>query len=113
MKTFSRLPVNLIILILFAVSMVIMSGCKRNHDVTPSVPTKFTDLKVDPAFQFDNFINLNVTIKVANPGQQNLFVIQIFQGDPSKDGKLIASGATDNTLLYKTNLRVPSRLKEL
>lgn len=113
MKLFSRLSVYLITLILFTGSVIMMSGCKRNHDVTPSTPTKFIDLKVDPAFEFDNFINLNVTVKVANPVQQSLFVIQIFQGDPSKDGKLIASGATDNILQYKTALRVPSRLKEL
>ena len=113
MKPYSRLSVCLIALILFAGSVMIMSACKRNQNVTPAIPKHFTDLKVDPAFQFENFINLDVTIKVANPGQQSLFVIQVFQDDPSKNGRLIASGATDNTLQYKTKLRVPSRLKEL
>ncbi|MCX6287437.1 MAG: LruC domain-containing protein [Bacteroidetes bacterium] len=113
MKPFSRLSLYLITLILFAGSVIIISGCKRHYDVVPTTPTHFTDLKIDPAFQFDNFINLDATIKVGNPGQQSLFVIQIFQGDPSLDGKLIATGATDNTLQYKTKLRVPSRLKEL
>ncbi|MCX6281034.1 MAG: LruC domain-containing protein [Bacteroidetes bacterium] len=113
MKAFSRLTLYLIALILFTGSMSILSGCKRTYDTPVTTPTHFTDLKVDPAFQFDNFINLDATIKVGNPGQQTLFVIQVFQGDPSLDGKLIATGATDNTLQYKTKLRVPSRLKEL
>ncbi|MCX6283738.1 MAG: LruC domain-containing protein [Bacteroidetes bacterium] len=113
MKPISRISVYLIALILFAGSVSIISGCKRTYDTPVTTPTHFTDLKVDPAFQFDNFINLDATIKVGNPGLQTLFVIQVYQGDPSLDGKLIASGATDNTLQFKTKLRVPSRLKEL
>ena len=88
-------------------------GCKKTNDNSTSLPTSFTELKINPAFQFDNFINLDVAIGVSNSGSQMLSVIQIFEGNPNAGGKLITSGATDVNAQYNTSLRVPSRLKEL
>jgi LruC domain-containing protein len=101
--------------IIFLVSGILLtsSGCKKHTDNTTTEPTKFTELKVASNFRFESFINLNVTIGIANPGSQTIFVIQVFQDDPSKGGQLIATGATDNTLQYKTTLRVPTRLTQL
>jgi len=96
-----------------AALMILPTGCRKNINDDPVTPKHFTDLKVASDFRFDNFINLEATISVANPGDQSLFVIQVYQGDPALDGKLIATGATDAGFQFKTALRVPSRLKEL
>ena len=112
---FSRKSLSLSLIgLIIAATVFIVSGCRKKlPDDNPPAPKNFVDLKVAPDFQFDNFINLEATIAVINPGPQSLFVIQIYQGDPSTDGKMIATGATDASLTYKTSLRVPSRLKEL
>ena len=94
-------------------TMLLPTGCHKTVESSTDLPTKFTELKINPAFQFDNFINLDVSIGISNPGTQMISVIQIYQGDPNVDGKLITSGATDANAEFKTSLRVPSRLKEL
>ncbi|MCK9205357.1 MAG: LruC domain-containing protein, partial [Bacteroidales bacterium] len=105
---------SLMIMIFFGGLMIPQTGCRKSMDPdNPDNPKKFTDLKVDPAFTFESFVDLTATINVANSGSQNLFVIQLFQENPATGGKLIASGATDNNKQYKTILRVPTRLKEL
>lgn len=94
-------------------ALFIQYGCKKSDNPTSTTPVKFTDLQVNPAFQFDNFVSLNVTISVANPAAGVMSMIQIYDGDPNAGGKSLASGATDASSQYKTSLRVPSRLKEL
>ena len=99
---------------LFLLFMLAQSGCRKTPgDNATSPTTKFTELKVNPAFQFESFVNLDITVGVPATGSQLASVIQIYQGDPRIDGKLIATGATDATLQFKTSQRVPSRLKEL
>ncbi len=114
MKTISKFSAFTIILLFSAGSLMFQSGCRKtlNPD-NPTSPEHFTELKIQPGFRFDNFIDLDVNIGVGNPGQETFFLIQIFQDNPAQGGKLIVSGGTDNTLQYKTNLRVPTRLKEL
>ena len=109
LKATTNMAVSLILIF----SLFMQVGCKKTGDTPANLPTKFTELKVSPSFQFDNFINLEVAIGISNPGTQMLSVIQIYQGDPKVDGKVIATGATDVNAQYKTSLRVPARLKEL
>ena len=93
--------------------LLIQVGCRKTNEPATELPAKFTELKINPSFQFDNFINLEVAITVPKPAGLLIPVIQIFQGDPSIDGKLISTGATDANAQYRASLRVPSRLKEL
>ena len=103
----------LLIFTILSLALVQVS-CKKSFDTSSTDnPTKFSDLRVDPAFQFESFVNLNVTIGVPNNGTQLLSIVHIYQGDPKTGGKLISAGATDVNSQYKTSLRVPSRLTEL
>lgn len=114
MKNISRLFILTFGLFFLAGSMIFQSGCRKS--ITPDNPTTpqhFTDLKIQPGFRFDSFLDLEVNISIANPGQDHFFLIQLFQDNPAQGGKMIVSGGTDNTLQYKTTMRVPSRLKEL
>jgi LruC domain-containing protein len=115
MKTFSLFKTSsrLVMVLLLISILFVQMGCKKNSDPSTNLPTKFTELNVNPSFQFDNYINLNATIGIGNSGAQLLSLIQIYQNDPKSGGKLISSGATDANGQYKTTLRVPSRLKEL
>ncbi|MFZ4546720.1 MAG: LruC domain-containing protein [Bacteroidales bacterium] len=101
------------IAIFLLVLLLSQTACRKTDDSSGNLPTKFTDLKIDPSFQFDNFINLNVTIGIPATGDQMLSIIQIFEADPKTGGKLIATGSVGSNLQFKTNLRVASRLKEL
>jgi LruC domain-containing protein len=96
-------------------SLILLStGCnKQSGDSGNTTPTKFTELKVASGFEFNSFIDLDVSITVGNPGTYSMFVVQLFQEEPSLGGKAIATGATDNTYKYVTRIRVPTRLKEI
>ena len=113
---FTRLKVvlsGLLVVLIFGGLTLTQTGCRKSNNDEPTTPSKFTDLKVNPAFNFESFVDLSVTVTVANAGTQNLFVIQLFQENPATGGKLIATGATDNNRQYRTTLRVPTRLKEV
>jgi len=115
MKTILLLKriIPLFILPMLIGSMLLQTGCRRTIDPAPKpIPTKFTDLKIDPNFEFNSVTELSADISVAATDQPGIQVIQIFEGDPATNGKLISMGATEN-LHYKTTLRVPTRLKEL
>ncbi len=104
----------IILLILLSGILLVETGCKKKLPDEPTVlPTHFTDLKVDPAFQFENFSNIDVNISVPVSGILSMYVIQVFVDNPATNGKLIATGATDASQQYKTTLRVPSRLTAL
>jgi LruC domain-containing protein len=108
-----RLPVVLLMFILSGI-LILQSGCRKElTDEDGDNPKRFVDLKVDPGFEFNSVIELNVTIGLESTAQSGIRVVQIFMGNPATDGKLIATGATDNTYKYQTTIRVPSRLKEL
>ncbi len=115
MKILFKSPVFPFLFILFLGGLMFtQNGCRKSIDPENNdTPKKFTDLKVNPNFEFENFVDLDVTINVANGGSQTLFVIQMFQDNPATGGKLIATGATNNNKQYHTTIRVPSRLKEI
>ncbi len=115
MKKFKSLKTagTSVILFLSLVLMLSQAGCRKADEPLGNLPTKFTELKVDPSFQFDNFINLDVTIGIPASGAQMLSVVQIYESDPKAGGKLISTGAVDLNSQFKTSLRIPSRMKEL
>jgi LruC domain-containing protein len=95
-------------------SFLLQTSCRRTLEIKKKEnPGKFTELQVDPDFEFESFINLTASIGVAMTGTPKLFVIQVFMEDPAAGGKLIASGATNSNQQFRTSLRVPSRLTEL
>ncbi len=98
--------------LLIIASILSLTACQKNNN-GGSTPSKFTDLKVNPNFNFDNFVDLNVTINVTQGSQAGIHIIKIYNGNPGTDGKLVKTGATDNSLKYVTTLRVPSSLTEL
>ncbi|MCK9218593.1 MAG: LruC domain-containing protein [Bacteroidales bacterium] len=95
-------------------SIISFSGCRKTTDENiTSNPSKFTDLKIDPNFEFQSSVDLSVTIKAPGSGTTSLKVIEIFLGNPASGGKLISKGATDNNATYQTQIRIPSTVKEL
>jgi len=99
--------------ILLSIMLLTQTGCRKHTDPQEKIPTKFTELKVDPSFKFETFRNLDVTVKVPSNKQAGFNVIQIYQGDPAIDGKLIVSGALDNNNQFRTTVRIASRITEL
>ncbi len=111
--TYFKTATTSVMVIIALVLLLSQTACRKTDDNTGNLPTKFTDLKIDPSFQFDNFINLDVSIGIPVSGDQMLSIIQIFEADPKTGGKMIATGAVASNSRFKTSLRVPSRLKEI
>lgn len=108
------IKLRLLLLVLLSGAAVLPSSCRKEwEDDGNSNPKRFVDLKVDPSFEFNSVVELQVTIGLEATAQGGIRVIQLFMGNPATDGKLITTGATDNTNKFQTTIRVPSRLKEL
>ncbi|NOU48774.1 MAG: LruC domain-containing protein [Bacteroidales bacterium] len=86
----------------------------RNHDnPVQEKPTEFLDLKVDKAFKFESFSNLETSIKIANTKAAGVEIIQIYDAHPAKGGRIILTGSVDQNGEFKLPLRIASRLKEV
>jgi LruC domain-containing protein len=102
-----------LICIILAFLIIVLPGCRKHTDNGNEIPTKFTDLKINQAFEFESFVDLNVTVLVTNPSQNFKDVIQIYEGDPATTGKVMKTGAVDDNGQFSLIVRVPTRLKEL
>jgi len=98
---------------LFVIFFLFQSGCKKKLPDNNSTPTKFTELKVDPNFEFQNFKEVQATITVPALKQSGTSIIRIYQGNPATGGKLISAGSLDNNNQFQSPIRLPSRLTEV
>jgi len=93
--------------------VLFLTGChKFDTPQSNTNPTKFTDLKVDRAFTFDNFVDLSVNIRVSASPASSLNIIQVYQDDPGY-GKLMTSGVAYGSQAFTTTLRVPKAVTHL
>ncbi len=100
------------LIILLAGFLVLHLGCRKTIEITERPVTKYTELKVDPHFEFENFNDVDATIYVPSPKASGMNIIQIFQGNPAEGGKLITTGGLSNGQ-FNSMVRLPSRLKEV
>ncbi|MEI6901477.1 MAG: hypothetical protein WCL00_16500, partial [Bacteroidota bacterium] len=107
---YRRFQVRSIVILMIALAFVQFS-CKKGTDNATTLPTKFTDLQIDPSFKFDSYITLDLTVDVA--GVTTLTLIQVYQGDPAQGGKLLTTGSVNSGTQFKTSLRIPASLKEI
>ncbi len=101
------------ILLLISGALMTQTGCKKNTSSEKPAPTKFTELQVDQNFKFSSYLDIDVTVNVQQTTAFNMFVIQLFNGDPANGGKLIGTGATDASFQYLTKIRIPSSIKAI
>ena len=102
--------VILLILISFAFTY---QGCRKTIKITEKPAEKFTDLKIDPRFEFENFKKIEATITISNLKTTGMNMVQIFQGNPAQGGKLITTGALNAQNQFVGSVRLPSRLTEV
>jgi len=101
-------------MLLISGSILIQTSCKKKVSEDPVViPTKFTELKIDPAFKFENFSNLGTSIQLSNNKASGVEIIQIYDAHPNNGGKLILTGAASQDGLFNLPVRIASRLKEV
>ena len=100
------------LIFLLAGFLVLHFGCRKTIEITERPVTKYTELKVDPHFEFENFNNVDATIYVPSQKASGMNIIQIFQGNPAEGGKLITTGGLDNGE-FTSAVRLPSRLNEV
>ncbi len=101
-------------MLLISGSLLFQTGCQKKISDDPTViPTKFTELKIDPAFKFENFSNLGTSIQLSNNKASGVEIIQIYDAHPNNGGKLILTGAANQDGLFNLPVRIASRLKEV
>ncbi len=102
------------LILAFSAFLFFNTSCKKaDPEAAKPVATKFTELQIDPAFQFNSFFTIDLSVNVTGPGSSIISLIQVYDGNPAQGGKTVMSGATDANSKYSAVVRVPSRLKEL
>ena len=98
--------------ILLAGFFLIQNGCRKIPDNPDKQPTKFTELKINPTFEFENFSNVDATIAVPSLKASGMNIVQVYQGNPAEGGRLITTGGIINGQ-FVSAIRLPSRLTEV
>lgn len=112
MRTFKMITYQVILLLFISGSIIFQAGCKKKPSENPiTTPTKFTELKVNPAFKFDSYSNLGTYIKLANTKSAGVEIIQIYDAHPNNGGKLIMTGSANQEGVFNLPIRIASRLK--
>ena len=100
------------LIILLAGFLLIQNGCRKRLEITDKEPTKFTELKIDPTFEFENFKNVDAVISVPLLKASGMNIVQVYEGNPAEGGKLITTGGISNGQ-FTSAVRLPSRLTEV
>lgn len=100
-------------LAVLSVVLLPSQGCRKQNEPVNPAPSKFTDLKVPPNFEFESFKNVEATITVPATKQTAQNIVRIYQGNPAEGGKLITTGSLDANNQFKSPLRIPTRLTDV
>ena len=99
--------------IIFAISLLFASCHKDKNPSNDNNIDNFLDLKVSESFKFDNFLNMETSIKLANNKAAGVEIIQIYDAHPSNGGKLILTGSVNQDGVFNLPIRIASRLSEV
>ncbi len=97
---------------LFAIGLLFAS-CHKNSPKIDDNVNNFLDLKVSESFLFDNFSDLETSIKLVSTKATGYETIQIYDANPAKGGKLVLTGAADNNGVFNLPVRIASRYSEV
>jgi LruC domain-containing protein len=112
-RTNTSKAVFLTIILLLISFTFVQQGCRKTITITEKPTTNFTDLKIDPTFEFDNFKKVDATITISNSKATGMNIVQIYQGNPAQGGKLITTGALNSQNQFVSSVRLPARLSEV
>jgi LruC domain-containing protein len=105
---------KLISILVVATMIFALASCNKYKDNNEQKSTEiFTELKVDPNFDFDSFKNLSTNIVVPLTRQTSTTIVQIFNGNPAEGGRLITTGSLNDNNEYNGELRLPADIKEV
>ena len=96
-----------------AICLFFFSSCKKN---TPSelfvVNNNATQyIKVPTNFKWETAANLNITVNIKDTRfPSSLFMISVYNGDPSNGGVKIARGAASNLFAFKSKLNISKQI---
>ena len=98
--------------VLFAISLLFVS-CHKNSNQSNNNVDNFLDLKVSESFKFENFLNLETSIKLADTKAGGVDIIQIYDAHPNNGGKVILTGSVNQDGVFDLPIRIASRLSEV
>lgn len=101
------------LLLIVSIGLVFQSCRKDKSEKDPEVPSKFVDLNVSRAFNFESFINVQTAIQLTNNKATGVEIIRVYDAHPNKGGRLISTGAPNSQGEFTLPLRIASRLDEV
>jgi LruC domain-containing protein len=101
------------ILALLIIALAFQSCRKDDNNNNTDEPKAFTDLRVDKAFNFESFQNVQTAIQLTNSRIAGGEIVQIYDGHPNEGGKLILTGTPNAQGMFNLPLRIASRLEEV
>jgi hypothetical protein len=100
----------LIITLLMTFAMV---SCKKStkQDTLASNVTATTQIKAPLNFTWQNSRNINFTVNVTDTRfQSSLYMVSIYDGDPTAGGNLLAKGSATTTDAFKSKIYLSAQI---
>ncbi|WP_179415000.1 hypothetical protein HDF19_07165 [Mucilaginibacter sp. E4BP6] len=96
-------------------SVLAFTSCKTSKDVTPALQGKSTNtIKVPAGFTWQNSRNIAFTVNVTDTRfQASIFMIAIYDGDPSKGANLLAKGSAKNAAAFKSTIYLSDQINQV
>ena len=96
-----------------AICIFFFSSCKKAIPleliVSNNSATQY--IKVPTNFKWETASNLNITVNINDTRSPNsIFMVSIYNGDPSQGGVNIAKGAASNLFAFKSKLNISKQV---
>lgn len=96
------------------VATLALASCNKKLVEPITSPISTSEITVPTGFSWENSRNVNLNISIAEtrfPGK--LYVVAIYNSDPSTGGTLICKGSLNSVAGFKTNLYLSNQISEL
>jgi len=82
-----------------------MVSCKKSASPTPDTLPKTTSAIVVPAgFTWENSRTVSISVTISDAQFSGIHVVNIYDGDPSVDGKLLIKGSATTLAPYSSKI---------
>jgi len=103
--------------ILFSLTIFVFAftSCKTSKEITPVIAGNTTNsIKVPAGFSWQNSRNVNFTVSVTDTRfQSSIFLISIYDGDPTTGANLLAKGSASMSTSFKSKVYTSNQINQV